>query len=78
MNQRIHFKPSWSVQQILSHPKKLILSIDGSFSTHYAKLVVLCKEWNRLWNVCGMNFLPLFDGVAINESRFTQQQITTL
>ena len=44
MNQRIHFKLSWSVQQILSHPEKLFLLIEGSPTTCYANWLSYAKN----------------------------------
>ena len=76
MSKRIHFQPSWCVQQILSRPKKLILPIEGSASTCYTNSLSYTKKWNRPLVV--KHCLCLFDRVAINESIYTQQHITTL
>ena len=44
MNQRIHFKLSWSVQQILSHHEKAFLSIEGIPSTCCANWLSYTKD----------------------------------
>ena len=77
MNHRIHFKLSWSVQQILSHPEKLILLIEESSSTQYANWLSYAKNGIDCRLFAVMNCLHIFDGEAINESIFTQQHITT-
>ena len=72
MNQRIHFKLSWSVQQILSHPEKLFLLTEGSPTTCYANWLSYAKNGIDCGLLAVMNCLHIFDGAATNESIFTQ------
>ena len=78
MYQRIHCKPGWSIQQILSQTEEMFMSIEEVLQY----IVQIGCPTQRNGIDCGlfavMNCLHIFDGVAVNPSIFTQEHIIRL